>query len=815
VARRGVFGRRPRAAPSLTATIVAIAQAMQAANDRNITDAWEKGGMYKGAPVTDDMILEHWRGRLKGISPKDPLYDQYSNTVTQFEFSIAESKISTSYAQGKTSAAAMSNFYLDWAKKIPQDSEFYRVFQRNAARFIQSVRTASSGSRRASASSARESAATDVKNKYERVGDYLTSVFTYLAKVRGLIQMDKTLTNDFQLSAPRGGLTDPEKMREIIADLNAAPGETLMMGPNGPITGQMVLDEIKRLDPSFSGELSSDYFANALRQKWQGLQLRLAQATTKTEQNAIIKEMTDTGELARQSGTWDTAEAYMAAKRTWQAVAGGFASPDELVQGWENFQQALGALITDPKNPVDDFTREKIVGEMNLDPSMPTWQEAFIGTETVNPERSKPENAILRANLEFAYQQRELVAAQTHVWAFGGTTGKGEFGVPTGFELRPGGNRIGAVPIEQAQKFGAQVAFVPQSAGLGPAMVYVAPMRIETVMRNPATGKEAKISIPSNVVGSVFDAYFGGEKVRLYQYVDALGTTRYTTESPWDTRAVLTQGKDGTFVLDVSSVPGVALTATKDANGAVKDLIYDPRQAFDAVRNAAGVNPQMDYLSPTIAWAQSGADGAVTLYRLQNDPNFRAVVEAEARAVASAGGVIPDPASGLNRTPMTAEQKYAAVMSEYQMAVNSVQGYENDAIKIGQRYNPQSFEPAFTSPSPQGVPSRSPTRDPVGEFGNLAEYMNRQYAAPVTVPNLLIKTPTELTVPGYTAPPVAPTQMYTMPFEEAITAPSPTPWVAPLPQNVTNVAPAPVADPFVVPLADEYYGGSPPPTYSR
>ena len=62
---------------------------------------------------------------------------------------------------------------------------------------------------------------------------------------------------------------------------------------------------------SFSGELTSNYYADTLRQKWQGLQLRLQQATTKTAQNAIIKEMTETSELARQSGTWDTAEAYM------------------------------------------------------------------------------------------------------------------------------------------------------------------------------------------------------------------------------------------------------------------------------------------------------------------------------------------------------------------------------------------------------------------------------------------------------------------------------------------------------------------------
>src|SRR4030042_1658463 len=101
MARRGRFGRLPRSAPSLTSTIIAIAREMQSQRDSNLMDAWQHGGTFEGAPVTDDMVLAHWRERMTDLSPADPEYDTMKNTLMQYEYAIGESKAATDYAPGK------------------------------------------------------------------------------------------------------------------------------------------------------------------------------------------------------------------------------------------------------------------------------------------------------------------------------------------------------------------------------------------------------------------------------------------------------------------------------------------------------------------------------------------------------------------------------------------------------------------------------------------------------------------------------------------------------------------------------------------
>ena len=72
MARGGNFGRVPRAAPSLTNLLVSIAREMQSARDKNIMDAWKGGGLFEGKEVTDEMVLDHWKKRMDGVSPDDP-----------------------------------------------------------------------------------------------------------------------------------------------------------------------------------------------------------------------------------------------------------------------------------------------------------------------------------------------------------------------------------------------------------------------------------------------------------------------------------------------------------------------------------------------------------------------------------------------------------------------------------------------------------------------------------------------------------------------------------------------------------------------
>src|SRR6185369_1246495 len=104
-------------------------------------DAWQNGGTFEGQPVTDEMVLAHWQDRLKGVAANDPLHDKYANLVQHFQYQIEESKQSLLYAQGKIDNNAMAQFYLDWSAKVPVDSEFYRVLQRDAAQFLKAARS--------------------------------------------------------------------------------------------------------------------------------------------------------------------------------------------------------------------------------------------------------------------------------------------------------------------------------------------------------------------------------------------------------------------------------------------------------------------------------------------------------------------------------------------------------------------------------------------------------------------------------------------------------------------------------------------------
>ncbi len=128
MARRGAFGRLPRAAPDLTNTLVALIREANAITDRNYLDAWQKGGKVEGKGVSDTRLLKHFKKRRDALDPDDPLWDEWNNRIAQYDFAINESKMSLKFDQGKISEAQMSDFYGKWAGRedIQQDSEFYR-----------------------------------------------------------------------------------------------------------------------------------------------------------------------------------------------------------------------------------------------------------------------------------------------------------------------------------------------------------------------------------------------------------------------------------------------------------------------------------------------------------------------------------------------------------------------------------------------------------------------------------------------------------------------------------------------------------------
>jgi hypothetical protein len=52
--------------------------------ERNIRDAWEKGGDFEGKKVTDKMLLDFYREKLSSLATEDPEHNEVRNTLVQY-----------------------------------------------------------------------------------------------------------------------------------------------------------------------------------------------------------------------------------------------------------------------------------------------------------------------------------------------------------------------------------------------------------------------------------------------------------------------------------------------------------------------------------------------------------------------------------------------------------------------------------------------------------------------------------------------------------------------------------------------------------
>lgn len=157
-------------------------------------DAWQNGGQVDGKPVTDERLLAYIKGRRDGFSTDDPSWDEWDNRLTQYGFSIGESKIQLAFQQGKVGAGAVASFYRDQLKNIDKNSEFYRDVAGRAAQWAKSAGGAARGS-------ARRSAAKGLRDQlnsliYEGQNyDALEKALTDYARREGIITGDQKLTD--------------------------------------------------------------------------------------------------------------------------------------------------------------------------------------------------------------------------------------------------------------------------------------------------------------------------------------------------------------------------------------------------------------------------------------------------------------------------------------------------------------------------------------------------------------------------------------------------------------------------------------------
>lgn len=667
MARRGRFGRVPRTAPNLTNTLVAIAREMQSRRDQNLMDAWAKGGLFEGSAATDERVLAHWRNRVKNVDKKDPLFDAYQNNVTQLEYAIAESKASTEYAQGKRTDAQMAKFYLDWAKKVPVNTEFYRVLQRDGAQFLRASRAKGA----ANAQRAKEQAYYDSQNataaKYEKAGQYLSDTFRALAQANALIGMSgNTDVTDFDPS-------DPAVMLRLIGTINGTTSERINPDTGErervnstsvlyhdqitglPVTGADILAKLKTLDPNFSGAVSVSYYSQMLRRQITGQQIRYDLATSTghaTDANNAQKDMAYTAELGREARAWPVERAYLDLRQqflnTWQSPT---ATPDTKLAAWNKYAAGLTGLAQDKKQPLDDATKNRIMAEVDGNDKVPSLAEDFTGLGRVDlttPEGSTGVGDIAQTHFDLQryVAMQDAVNSGAAYWTTGTTDKAGVF------HPVPGGKEIGAASpqdIEQASPLPFSVIFVPQE---GAAAIPVVATGIPvTASATNADGKAVNAyatgaDSANKQIATAYEVSVNGITTRVFSYKDADGRTYYTSDAPWS-GSIPTRVDSSGIHLDLSSMipqsaEGLSRNSTTDpitfkvnADGKTGEIVFNPAGlAFATTPEralTAGPDPATDFFSPTLAALMSSPDGQKTLNVLSQDANFVQQLDREAR----------------------------------------------------------------------------------------------------------------------------------------------------------------------------------------
>lgn len=661
MARRGKYGQLPAASSSLTDTIISIAKQMESQREQNLLDAWKNGGEFEGKPVTDQMVLAFYQNQLKGVSKDDPLYDQYENTLTQTEYSIAESKMSTWYAGSKQDAAAdekMAHFYSGWAKKIPPNSEFYRVLQRDSAQFIRSaqqkLKAAGGGSGGLTKAQIKAKQYADAQQKiydtYEKPGDYLVSVLTNTAKGNALIGMSDS--QDLTKFDPN----DPGTMLDILNRINSTPNAPVYYTAQGAVTGADIIKQLKAVDPHFDGHLTVSYIGTAFGNKLVGLnnRLDLAKSTAhKADTTSLTKQIGATNELGREINAWPIEQSYQNARSTWlKTWQDPTATPDQKMAAWNTYRTTLVNLATSKTHPPDQNTYTRLMAEVNGDGNVDSLAESFAGLGPSDHSSltggSKGDIADTHASVENLMGQQQAVATGQAVWAQGTTDSSGVF--------HPGaGTEIGAAhpaDVQAASPDGAILVYVTQAGGQ-PIPVWVSGKSVVAKVLD-SNGNEIPSSTPNDMkVATAYDVTVDGKTTTLYGYKSSAGVTMYTTDAPWGSQV---QAHDTGSQVQLT----VTLNAVPDAKSIGNDpnftVTYDPTDlnhtgtphitvnpnAFvlnetDPVRAMAGPDPNTDSLSPSIA-LHMGDQGDMA--QLSTNGGFLHQVDTDLR-LASGGQIDP------------------------------------------------------------------------------------------------------------------------------------------------------------------------------
>lgn len=556
MARRGKFGKLTVVSSSITSSIISIAREMQQAEYQNMLDAWQKGGTVDGKPVTDEMFLKYVKGRLDGLSKSDPMYDSWKLQYDQTDYGIQESKQYTAYKQGKLSDAGMAQFYLNWAKKVPVNSEFYRTLQKDAAQFTQAAAARGRAGASKAKSDAYNSYAQEIGNKYIAVGDILTQTMTTIAKNNNLIGADQDLS-DFMLA----GQNDPGRMETLLAQINAAMKAD-------PKQYAAFVNQIKSYDPSWDGNLTSSYFASALKSSVQGHNL-LASRASADGYTSVAKAQNKAAGTATTLGaevkSWPVATSYSQARETFDRVYNDpTATQLDKQQAAADFADKIDTFAKTPG--LDAAMANRLLNDsaaLRGDPraaNQPSFYENYLGSQhltvgstSVNTGDASGENVRFQTEMQRAAFMQQQMASNPLAYVYASST-IGPDGQPT---YDPSGKgEVAIVPVASVAVSG-NTAVIPVPTVGGDAIMQAVPIH-EIVMDDP-TGRNSK----GTTVGVSMQYNMGGQKVTLYGVTRPDGSVDWTPVSPFNDNVSETAGSDGTVHLSIPSTtdPNVELSA--------------------------------------------------------------------------------------------------------------------------------------------------------------------------------------------------------------------------------------------------------------
>lgn len=671
-------------------------------------EAWQKGGMFEGEKATDDRVLKFWKDKAAGVSKDDPLYDTYKNAYTQLDYTISESKMTAWYAtspKGDAQNRRMVNFYLGWAKKVPKDSEFYRVLKRDAGQYMRVQRAASAGNARQAKEEAYQRQQAGTQKTKEAAGEFVIETLRRIAQSGNV-----TLGIAPAIAAPGSGSdltdfdpSDPDRMLRLISAI--APEKKGLLTPSGyiagtgefkgsdavlyydddgkAVTGTDVLKQLGGLDPQFrpGAPFDTNYITGLLDRQMQGLNERIQRAKDNGRMSDVVSLQKSKGYVAllnREVAAYPVQRAYQEARADYDAVvADKSSSPQAVLNAWQEYSATLTKLANDPRIEADDNTRSRLIAEVNGQDGVPTLAESFTGLANGQFDPSTAKDAAQnREGIEFMRQQVEAVESGSAVWTYGEKDSNGIF-VP-----KAGGREIGAATLQAVQAGGInpQVVTVPDPRGGAPLQIAVTAVPIYAAAKDPVTG-EPLPGTNSQPIGYAYDLPKGNGTQTQYSFTTKDGPI-FTSDPLWgDDNKVISSSKGGNHLevdfsdevakslgygdkdpvtgayrvvpanlnTDISLPNGINVRQNgANADGTLKPptIAFDPQTLAWAsgTRGALGApDPITDFKSLTLSTLMADEDGLSILSNLDKNPQFKQTMEDDAYRYA---GAQRDPKTG-------------------------------------------------------------------------------------------------------------------------------------------------------------------------